>query len=353
MKSTKLEEYRDKETGLIDFDKFEKENGKNLETFDEDRGTSRRDKKWLLFEDTKVLVRNENLDEEGVLYTTYQELLFEELAKQVNFPCAHYDIGKRGNKKCVFSYNILDSEENKGLSMMSLSDLLDQLEKTEDYSHSYNVRDAFKAIANYCKCEEIDEETQEEVMREYGKMLVLDSFLSSTDRHCENISFIYGKDEKTGEKIFKLAPVYDNELSCGSEERIETMQACIDDFREAQLVAQMQSTCATRPETEKEKIEREEAAIYRELNSNYDDDHPNKKKHNDINLLIYLMERDEEIEDFANDCIDCINMPQALTSVEERIGAKLPQEYRDFIVTNYMNRKPLMNKALNEFYKIV
>ena len=46
MKSTKLEEYRDKETGLIDFDKFEKENGKNLETFDEDRGTSRRDKKW-------------------------------------------------------------------------------------------------------------------------------------------------------------------------------------------------------------------------------------------------------------------------------------------------------------------
>ena len=65
------------------------------------------------------------------------------------------------------------------------------------------------------------------------------------------------------------------------------------------------------------------------------------------------MERDEEIEDFANDCIDCINMPQALTSVEERIGAKLPQEYRDFIVTNYMNRKPLMNKALNEFYKIV
>lgn len=336
MNSSKLEEYRNKETGLIDFDRFEVENKDMFNTFDEDRGTSRRDKKWLLFDDTKILVRNENLHDEGVLYTTYQELVFEELAKQVDFPCAHYDIGTRGDKKCVFSYNILDSEENKGLSMMSLSDLLDQLEHTDDYSHSYNVIDAFKAIANHCKCEGISKEDQQRVLIDFSKMQVLDTFLSSTDRHCENISFIYGNDEKTGKKIFRLAPVYDNELSCGSEEPTARMEKCLEDFRDIKLTAALQAPCATVPESEQ----------------SYESARKNKNNPSAA-LLQFTMELDEEVEDFVNDCIDNLNVPLATKAVEERIGAKLPEQYKEFIIANFMERKKIMNKAINEFYKIV
>ena len=85
MESKILLEYRDSKTGLIDMDRFKMENP-NLITFDEDRGTPKRDKKWILFDDQKVLIRNEYMDKTNVLYTVYQELIFEELAKQVNFP---------------------------------------------------------------------------------------------------------------------------------------------------------------------------------------------------------------------------------------------------------------------------
>ena len=335
MNSKELELYRDKETGLIDVDKFFTENKEKVTTVDEDRGTAKRDKKWIQFEDVDVLVRDENLSSENVNYTAYQELVFEELAKQVNFPCAHYDIGKRGDKKCVFSYNIVGKKEKTGLSMMSLSDLMDQIKTEEDYSHSYNIVDAFKAIGNHCKVMNIDKSQQEKVLKEFCKMQVLDTFLSSSDRHCENISFLYGKDKSTGKNIFELAPVYDNELSCGSEEPEEKMVECLDDYTQANMTASLQVPCATVPESE------QSYEMYK------------KNKNNPSAMLLqFVMELDEDAEDFAQDCLDNLNMPLAIKAVEERIDAKLPDMYKEFLVNNYMIRKTMMNKAINEFYKI-
>mgnify|MGYP005829451855 FL=1 len=159
MDSKILLEYRDNKTGLIDMDRFKMGNP-NLITFDEDRGTPKRDKKWILFDDQRVLVRNEYMNKTNVLYTVYQELIFEELAKQVNFPCTHYDIGKRGDKKCVLSNNILDLPENKGLAMMSLRELMDQLETTDYYDNVYNIADALRAISNHCTCVKLEKEEQ-------------------------------------------------------------------------------------------------------------------------------------------------------------------------------------------------
>lgn len=335
MDSKVLELYRDKETGLIDYDKFISENEDKITAVDEDRGTSKRDKKWLEFDDVDILVRDENLNAENVNYTAYQELVFEELSKQVDFPCAHYDIGKRGNNKCVFSYNIVGKKDKSGLSLMSLSELMDQV-KVGDYSHSYDITDAFKAIGNHCKCMDIDIDQQESVMKDFCKMQVLDTFLSSSDRHCENISFIYGVDQDTGKNIFKLAPVYDNELSCGSEESEEKMQSCLDNFMEARLTASLQMPCATVPQSEQS---------YEMARKN--------KNNPSAALLQFSMGLDEEVEDFAQDCFEKLNMPLAIKSVEDRIGAKLPDIYKDFLVNNYIQRKAIMSKAIEDFYKII
>ena len=110
MKAKELDNYRDKD-GYIDYTKFETEKGNSLETIDEDRGSGSRDKKWVVFEDTRVMLRNDQFEKDGSKYTTYQELIFEELAKQVNFPTAHYDLIKRDNKKGVITYNIVDEME--------------------------------------------------------------------------------------------------------------------------------------------------------------------------------------------------------------------------------------------------
>lgn len=79
MKLKDLEIYRDKD-GFIDMDLALKEN--NFETINELRGAQNRDKFWIILDDVKVLLRNENMEE--CEYRIYAELLMEELAKQVN-----------------------------------------------------------------------------------------------------------------------------------------------------------------------------------------------------------------------------------------------------------------------------
>ncbi len=101
MKLNDLEKYRN-EDGYIDIDATEfvatPENR-------EDRGSQEREKDWMNLEDASVLLRTELFtDEETKNYCNYAELLFEELAKQVEFPSAHYDLIKyKGKKRCTFS----------------------------------------------------------------------------------------------------------------------------------------------------------------------------------------------------------------------------------------------------------
>ena len=195
MKAEELNSYRDND-GYIDYSKFEEEKGNGLETIDEDRGSGSRDKKWVTFEDTRVMLRNDQFEKDGAKFTTYQELIFEELAKQVNVPTAHYDLIKRDGKKGVLTYNVVDQEENKGLSMYSLADFMGEI-GIKNQNFNYNITDAYDAIKNYCKKMNIDKEQYSKAMVDFTKMQVLDLFLSSTDRHPENISFLYGVDEKT------------------------------------------------------------------------------------------------------------------------------------------------------------
>lgn len=334
MKTTELENYRDKD-GFIDYGKFEEEKGKNLEVLEEDRGSGARDKKWVTFEDSRVLLRDDQFEKDGSKYTTYQELIFEELAKQVNVPTAHYDLIKRGDKKGVMSYNIVDSKENKGLSMYSLADLMAEI-GCGDQKFTYNITDAYSAIKNYCQKSNVDKEQYADALVDFTKMEVLDLFLSSTDRHPENISFLYGVDEKTKKPIFKFAPLYDNELSCGSDLIEQEMDACIEDFREARIKSQLQLACATVP---RDKMPPELL----------------KSKDNNENsqLLKFCMDVDEGIEDFAGDCMDNLNIMGAVKSVETRIKAKLPEKYVEFLLTNYGEKKKEMSKIMDEFYQII
>lgn len=334
MKAKELDNYRDKD-GYIDYTKFETEKGNSLETIDEDRGSGSRDKKWVVFEDTRVMLRNDQFEKDGSKYTTYQELIFEELAKQVNFPTAHYDLIKRDNKKGVITYNIVDEDENKGLSMYSLGDIMSEA-GFEDLDFDYNITDAYSAIKNFCKNMEIEKEQYSETMVNFTKMQVLDLFLSSTDRHPGNISFLYGVDEKTKKRVFKFAPLYDNELSCGSDLREEDMEDSITDFRKAKTNSELQITCASVP---REKMPPEL------LKSK--DNNPNSQ------LLKFCMDIDEEVEDFAGECMDNLNIIQAVRNVEDRIQAKIPEKYVEFLLANYSEKKKEMSRIMDEFYQII
>lgn len=328
MKKEELLNYRDTD-GYIDYSKFEKEKGDNLKVINEDRGSSARNKKWVYFDNGSVLLRDDQFENDGTKFTTYQELIFEELAKQVNFPVAHYDLIKRNGKKGVMTYNIID-DEDKTFSMYSLRNFMDEIECKEDNTFNYDITDAYNAIKNFSKKSGIDKEQYARVMIDFTKMQVLDLFLSSTDRHPENISFVYGIDKNTKKPVLKLAPLYDNELSCGSDLTEEEMVMCSEDFREARQKALLQQTCATVPP--------EEAA--KDKNSS-----PNAQ------LLKFCMDMDEEVEDFAEECLDNINIIDAVNKVQERINTKLPYNYVDYLLANFNEKKKEINKIYDDYYK--
>lgn len=329
MKKDELLNYRDVD-GFIDYDKFENEKGRNLKIINEDRGSSLRNKKWVFFDNGSVMLRDDQFENAGTKFTTYQELVFEELAKQVNFPVAHYDLIKRGNKRGIMTYNVLDGEDNQGMTMYSLRDFMDQIDCKEDNTFNYDITDAYKAIKNFGKESGIDKEQYARVMIDFTKMQVLDLFLSSTDRHVENISFLYGVDKASKKPTIKLAPLYDNELSCGSDLTEEEMIMCSEDFREARQKALLQQTCATIPYDE----------AIKDRNST-----PNSQ------LLRFCMDIDDEVEDFVGECLEKINIIDAVNKVQDRINAKLPYNYVDYLLANFDEKKKEMNKIVNDFYK--
>lgn len=139
---------------------------------------------------------------------------------------------------------------------------------------------------------------------------------------------------KKEKDVFKLSPLYDNELSCGADEPVQKMDECINDFVQARLTATLQNVFATVPESEMSY----ESKI--------------KNKNNPTTSLVqFCMGLDEEIENFAKNCYEKLNMPRALISVEERIRVKLPRQYKDFLVGNYVERKNMLGKSIDEFYK--
>ena len=205
MKLEDLENYRD-ENGFIDMDLAINEN--KLEIGNELRGSQNRDKFWVFLDDTEVLVRSENLDECAKDYTIYAELLVEELAKQVGIDCAHYDAMKYNGKSGVISKNVLDKKKDEGMfDIRSISS------KKLVPNDLVDIVDIFSAIENLAKTEDISKDLAKKAYFDVAKIAIFDTFTMSNDRHSENIAIIFGKDQKNGEPIFKVAPIFDNECS--------------------------------------------------------------------------------------------------------------------------------------------
>ena len=319
----KLEEYRD-ENGYIKLDEFLDKNSDSIEYKEEVRGTEKRNKVWVKYEDETLLLRDENLANYGVLYTVEQELVTEELAKQVGVECAHYDMGIRDGKKCSISYNILDKEEYKQnqLILLDLSLFVEQLEFHQPNDHTYYIKDAMNAIKNFGKKSNVDVKDIESVLKKYLKSVIFDCATGATDRHCQNVGFVYGTDKNTKKPIFDFSPLYDNELSCGSEEPIENVRNYMEDYLAASEAAKNASPCASLV-----------------INN---DAYDNKKVDVNAKLLNYIVNLDPELYTFFENCINNMDVMKAITEVEKRINAKLPKEYKNQLLGYMLPRKKYM-----------
>lgn len=322
MKLQDLENYRN-ENGEIDMDEILKYH--QLPIMEEKRGASNRDKFWIALEDAQILLRTENLDECGVEYSSYTELIMEELAKQVGIENAHYDVITYHGKRGVISVNVVDKEKNECL--ITVKELVNSVD--EDKVFANEPIDMIRILKSIKKMAQIEGNISEKDVKianmDLCRSVLFQIFTMATDGHAENMAYIYGSDNQKG--WLKLAPLFDNEISLMLDQPKDGMDRMLKDSTYLEKMMNYQNQMITVPDEDKVEV------------NDWED------------MLYYLIDESDELNDFAEQCYEKLNIHKAITAVENRIKVSLPDRLKEFVSITFGKRKEALGKDLGLDYK--
>lgn len=316
MKLSDLENYR-KSDGYINID----ETGFVARPEDRElRGSIEREKDWMSLEGTNVLLRTELFkDDEEKNFCTYAELIFEELAKQVDFPCAHYDLIEYKGKKGVLSRDVRSGANEE---FYTLADIIGN--PNEDVGSSSvptDFEDVIQGMKDLLNSNELYKEEVLDLSKDFAKMLILDTFCMSTDRHIENCGVIIEAGEN-GKKHISFAPVFDNECSLMLDIPIYELEELNNSEARLQRRQDVQ-----------------EPLIALSQENSYDD------MSSWQNMIEFLSEKDEFF-DFAALCSEKLDISKAIEDAERRTGAKIPGLAKDIATKSFEMRRDAIRETL-------
>ena len=290
-------------TGIIPDDMMQKEDR-------ETRGSQVREKDWWELEDTSILLRTELFtDEETSNFCNYAELIFEELAKQINFKSAHYDLIKYKGKKGVLSQDVRQESEE----MHTLSEFVPT---NKDYENVVvNLEDVLIAFKELIHSGEFYKEDILNTRDDFVKMLILDCYTMSVDRHLENCALLTSKGED-GKKHIKFAPTFDNECSFMLDI----------------------------PKCELEKMKKD--SIQLESRANLQEPLILLSDSKEWQDTLDFLTQSEKYFDFASDCSEKLDIQKAISDVEKRIGKQLPDLAKSTAINAFEYRKQVIIEEL-------
>lgn len=135
----------------------------------------------------------------------FNELLCEQICKQIDLPCAKYESAHIKDQDGLVSYNILGENEK----LVTFAQFLKN-EPTE-----INLIEISNAIDEYIKKGyNID---KKQAILDLYKIIVFDNITMQTDRHSYNLCMVYNKQTKT----YKVAPLFDNEFAFGTKQLLD------------------------------------------------------------------------------------------------------------------------------------
>lgn len=313
-----LEQYRDS-NGFIDFDKIEEEMG--FEAFSprrECRGTETREKIWLHFDDTTVLLKTVE-ENTNLLGTCYAELLTAELARQVDIPTAKVDLIKYKGHPGVISEKI----NREGEQLHSLREYIGDEDIPDDPVPEITGLDfVFDNMIRHLSHTDMAKDDKYALLQSMMKLMAFDAITLNTDRHTENISFIERMND--GKKEIVLAPLYDNEFSLMLETPAEDLEVYM-----------------SRPSLFHGFVDAQEPKIapkYPGIETEFPCHHQN--------LLDSLVGMDDQMEDTIADMLDRLDIKKAMRDVQQQIGAKIPQIYMNAAGHSFIHRSKQIKQNL-------
>lgn len=290
-------------------------------------GNPNRGKNWINFNGINVLIKGEAILDKEPNYGIYAELIAEEISKHYGRGTAHYDLVKykdeNGNEvRGVLSESVIDRDRQQ---LYTLRDLIgDEPVEQGDFVDTTSLKFTVEQLQERLSKDNFDEETIQNLITEYKKDLLFYSiYLMDVDKHIENIAFVV--EQKDGEKTISLSKNYDSEAILMLDNDISSIHEILNG------------------DISGLKIAVEEA-------------HPRigtLKSIEEGGLNSYWMDtledlcNDDEIYDYATELISSeLDLTDIFDRVEERIGAKIPQEAKDIARYAFSERTTQMDKVL-------
>lgn len=307
-----LEKYRNTE-GFIDLDKL------GLELTDESRekvGNEKRIKNWIDFSGTEALIKSECRLDGKKNGRIYAELIVEELAKQIGFETAYYDLIKINGEYGVLSKKIL---RNTQTDLLSLDSLIGNTEFYEDYPEISDYIEVEEKLYQAIKDEELEKESRKEIINDFRKQTAFYIMICALDKHTENISFISYINSKTRKKEVHLSPIYDNEDSLMLDTDLETLEKISKHGLGLQRNVDM--------------LEPKVAVLNGEYESLW-------------KSTLYVLCEEDDIYDFVVNGYEKLDIKQAIGNVENKIKAPIPEIVKTTATYVFKFRKKEVEKVL-------
>ncbi len=267
-------------------------------------GNDDRIKNWIETADGKqfMIKTNAKLDGEEN-YTNYAELICEELANQMGIPYAKYDIIKIDGEEGIITENMLQKDEY----MVSLEDFIwGSMENPEPTNKGIiDYPDVMSQLTKKLISMGYDKKQSKKLIKDFNKRMFFDCLVGATDRHAENVSVILNEKDK---KAIKLSPVYDTENSLlleNTKEMVQQMSLDPNYCKEVALKIMPKMAIVPSDNATVEDITR---ATFEVSIAPSDDDY--------------------ELEDYASEMIETIDMDKVFKNVEHKINSTLPFEVK-------------------------
>ena len=268
----------------------------------EGMGTEEREKFWFKTQDGKAYMFKSCVD--GIEnYGIYSEIIAAEVAKKLNIPCANYELATINGQRGIITESIVKDDED----MITLEDFVGGVQPHPDEPANVDFKYTTKQLENRLDIGGYDEETKKAIMKEFYNRTAFDFLVGETDRHSENISFIYKKGDH---KNIKMAPLYDTENAfCLGEHSQNVIDYAMNREMGIQAAKDVIPKMVLVPKKNASAERINLATLDEVLNKEFDED-------------------DYGPDSLLFDAIDNVDMDEIFESLEEKMNADLPFEVK-------------------------
>ena len=224
------------------------------------------------------------------------ELICQELCKQVGIKCAEYETATFGDTQGLVTYNVAQKNEK-------LESLHQFMKRVHLYSET-NLEDLSEVLNRY-----IDRGywlNKQQMLVDVYKMIVFDFITLQTDRNASNVNVIMRKDAK---KCY-MAPLFDNEFAFGGEVLMTLNTNYTFNFNEYICYFREQAKMVT---------------------VGYDNSSSNYRLKYHLAFITMYAKKYPTFNRVLNNMLQNINPQQAFENLEKQ-GHQINKEYKEFVI---------------------